>query len=404
MGMKPACALATTLSSACRNRSARPGSRSSSRSATSAWSSSGSAAAYAGTRSATSRCSTGTASSRCAAPAAGSCSRRGRTGFRTAATSSRARAISWRSTSPSDGTRSTGSCAGRRGRSSSTRPIGRSLEHRLHPTPGYPFTLDLRVEYSLAEDGLTVRVEATNVGEEPCPYGFGAHPYLAGGDGRVDGLELRIPAETALISDERSIPIGRAVGRRDGARLPHLEADRLGAARPLLHRSLARPRRPRPGRARRPGDALGRRELPVRDGLHRRCASGRRAAQRRRRADDVCAERVPKRRRPDPSRARASRTRAAGESPPPWADARAIWQGFGDDGARQRSRDPVGATPRVAARARRPRAVRPARRCARRRLLRRGADRLRAEVHRARSRRSSGCRSASGSHSCIWAA
>jgi aldose 1-epimerase len=83
------------------------------------------------------------------------------------------------------------------------------LEHRLHPTPGYPFTLDLRVEYSLAEEGLTVRMEATNVGEEACPYGFGAHPYLSAGDGLVDGLELRIPAGTALVSDERSIPIGR---------------------------------------------------------------------------------------------------------------------------------------------------------------------------------------------------
>lgn len=83
------------------------------------------------------------------------------------------------------------------------------LEHRLHPTPGYPFMLDFRVEYTLAADGLTVRVKATNVGEDACPYGFGAHPYLAGGDGPVDVLELRVPAETALISDERSIPIGR---------------------------------------------------------------------------------------------------------------------------------------------------------------------------------------------------
>src|SRR5215813_8313487 len=56
------------------------------------------------------------------------------------------------------------------------------LEHRLHPSPGYPFTLDIRIEYAVGEDGLTVWVEATNVGEEPCPYGFGAHPYLAGGD------------------------------------------------------------------------------------------------------------------------------------------------------------------------------------------------------------------------------
>jgi aldose 1-epimerase len=84
-----------------------------------------------------------------------------------------------------------------------------ALEHRLHPTPGYPFTLDLRVEYSLAEDGLTVLVQATNPGEEACPYGFGAHPYLDAGGGLVDELELRVPAAIALISDERSIPIGR---------------------------------------------------------------------------------------------------------------------------------------------------------------------------------------------------
>jgi aldose 1-epimerase len=83
------------------------------------------------------------------------------------------------------------------------------LEYRLHPTPGYPFTLDFRVEYLLAEDGLTVRVQATNLGEEACPYGFGAHPYLSGGDGLVDELDLCVPAETALVSDERSIPIGR---------------------------------------------------------------------------------------------------------------------------------------------------------------------------------------------------
>jgi aldose 1-epimerase len=83
------------------------------------------------------------------------------------------------------------------------------LEHRLHPTPGYPFTLDLRVEYTLGEDGLAVRAAATNVGDEPCPYGFGAHPYLAAGERLVDGLELCLPGETALISDERSIPIGR---------------------------------------------------------------------------------------------------------------------------------------------------------------------------------------------------
>ena len=82
------------------------------------------------------------------------------------------------------------------------------LEHRLVPSPGYPFTLDLRVEYSLDDEGLTVRTEATNAGPEACPYGTGAHPYLAGG-GLVDDLELSVPARTALVSDERSIPIDR---------------------------------------------------------------------------------------------------------------------------------------------------------------------------------------------------
>src|SRR5262249_61254443 len=70
-------------------------------------------------------------------------------------------------------------------------------------------TLDVRVEYSLDDDGLTVHAEATDGGVEPCPYGCGAHPYRSGGDGLVDELELRVPAETALVSDERSIPVGR---------------------------------------------------------------------------------------------------------------------------------------------------------------------------------------------------
>lgn len=64
------------------------------------------------------------------------------------------------------------------------------LEHLLHPQPGYPFTLRLRVEYRLAETGLTVRTEAKNVGGEPCPFGVGHHPYVLAPTGQVDDLEL----------------------------------------------------------------------------------------------------------------------------------------------------------------------------------------------------------------------
>jgi len=83
-----------------------------------------------------------------------------------------------------------------------------ALEHVLHPQPGYPFTLELRVEYSLAEDGLAVRTTAANAGSESCPYGAGAHPYLTVAAGRVDEAIARIPARTVLESDERAIPVG----------------------------------------------------------------------------------------------------------------------------------------------------------------------------------------------------
>jgi aldose 1-epimerase len=87
------------------------------------------------------------------------------------------------------------------------------LEHVLHPQPGYPFTLELRVEYSLASGGLSVRTTAANVGADPCPYGAGAHPYLA--VRAVDEAVLRLPARTVLESDERGIPVGSS--RVEGA-------------------------------------------------------------------------------------------------------------------------------------------------------------------------------------------
>ena len=49
---------------------------------------------------------------------------------------------------------------------------------RLFPQPGYPFMLDLETGYALDEAGLTVRMAATNLGDEPCPFGAGAHPAM----------------------------------------------------------------------------------------------------------------------------------------------------------------------------------------------------------------------------------
>jgi aldose 1-epimerase len=120
------------------------------------------------------------------------------------------------------------------------------MEHVLHPQPGYPFSLRLRIEYSLSDSGLRVRTTATNIGTDRCPYGSGAHPYLALGTPTVDPLILHVPARTVLRSDERGLPMGKEAvegteydfrkPRRIGSTMldhafTHLERDEDGLAR-----------------------------------------------------------------------------------------------------------------------------------------------------------------------------
>jgi aldose 1-epimerase len=80
---------------------------------------------------------------------------------------------------------------------------------RLFPLEGYPFDLDLRLSYELTDAGLTVATTATNVGERPCPYGCGQHPYLSPGEGLIDDCLLEAPGATRILTDEqRKLPIG----------------------------------------------------------------------------------------------------------------------------------------------------------------------------------------------------
>src|SRR5439155_13168368 len=79
----------------------------------------------------------------------------------------------------------------------------------LRPRAGYPFALDVRIEYTLGEDGLRVATTATNVGDRPCPYGCGQHPYLSPGRGLVDDCILELDARTRILTDEdRQLPAG----------------------------------------------------------------------------------------------------------------------------------------------------------------------------------------------------
>lgn len=99
----------------------------------------------------------------------------------------------------------------------------------LHPTEGYPFTLDVQVRYLLDAAGLTVTTTATNRGDRPCPYGSGQHPYLAAGRGGIDECVLELRAGTRIATDDRGLPAGRR--RVDGSRFDFRRPRRIGATR-----------------------------------------------------------------------------------------------------------------------------------------------------------------------------
>jgi aldose 1-epimerase len=77
----------------------------------------------------------------------------------------------------------------------------------LHPQPGYPWRLQLRVHYQLADDGLTVTADATNLTDVVIPFGIGFHPYLTVGTPTVDTAELLVPARRRVVTDARGLPV-----------------------------------------------------------------------------------------------------------------------------------------------------------------------------------------------------
>lgn len=83
------------------------------------------------------------------------------------------------------------------------------LQVRVHPQPGWPFSLLCELRYALGPDGLTVDTLVTNTGTAVCPVAAGAHPYLSG-RGPVDACLLTVPAGTWRPTDDRGIPVGAA--------------------------------------------------------------------------------------------------------------------------------------------------------------------------------------------------
>jgi aldose 1-epimerase len=78
---------------------------------------------------------------------------------------------------------------------------------RIHPQPGWPGTLEAMITHQVGEEGLTVTVEATNIGAGELPFGYGAHPYLTVGESTVDEVMVTVPAASYLEVDDRLLPI-----------------------------------------------------------------------------------------------------------------------------------------------------------------------------------------------------
>ena len=78
----------------------------------------------------------------------------------------------------------------------------------LHPMMGYPFALDVEVDYRLCDAGLSVCTSATNIGDRTCPYGAGQHPYLSVGTEVIDPCRLQLDAGRYLPTDARGLPTG----------------------------------------------------------------------------------------------------------------------------------------------------------------------------------------------------
>ncbi|MDQ6646488.1 MAG: aldose epimerase, partial [Pseudomonadota bacterium] len=66
---------------------------------------------------------------------------------------------------------------------------------------GYPHAIDLELDFTLDDGGLTLDVLMRNVGDTAAPCFFGWHPYFRLSDSTVDSWQLQIPAETLISSD-----------------------------------------------------------------------------------------------------------------------------------------------------------------------------------------------------------
>lgn len=88
----------------------------------------------------------------------------------------------------------------------SARLLLRSTSIRPGRYPGYPFAVDLEVEYTVGGRELAIEMRAVNTGDTTAPYAAGWHPYFTLSR-PIDDLVLHIPAHTLVRTDASLIPV-----------------------------------------------------------------------------------------------------------------------------------------------------------------------------------------------------
>lgn len=83
-----------------------------------------------------------------------------------------------------------------------------TLTSFIAPRYGYPWALEAAVTYALhAQRGLSVTLHATNITDQPAPYGVSSHPYLTLNNAPNANYELTIPARSILEVDAELTPV-----------------------------------------------------------------------------------------------------------------------------------------------------------------------------------------------------
>jgi len=104
------------------------------------------------------------------------------------------------------------------------------LDADLYGRRGYPFSLGIRVTYTLARRGLSCSFTVRNVGHQAAPVAVGFHPYFTVGTSFIDEAEAKIPGVGYLEFNERLVPTGTIVAAA-GTDWDYRDYRRIGSRR-----------------------------------------------------------------------------------------------------------------------------------------------------------------------------